>query len=338
MNRASNRTRKQAPVRQHVQHARHARHFRKWRVVWVIFAAIAALLGLALLAFITIKPFREEVDDWYYEAYAAYSINPTLDNISTKHKNVAYCGTSSRYQKFDVYTPKWTDKVPAVVYIHGGGWSVGDKANNNITVYGASIVRSGMAVVSLNYRLAPTYKYPIQNRDVACALNYLHAHAADFGIDPGRIGLWGDSAGGQLAAMEALDPQSKQARSVKAVVEFYGTADIWAQISHKVNGVAKPDKRAVAYIGSTKNKVVADKASPINANLSGAPPFLLFHGTNDQVVPYAQSVEFVKRLQAAGVDAELRPVQHANHNFSSLSQPSASVIKTEMVQFFKSKL
>ncbi len=305
----------------------------------MIAAGVALLLGLGLLAFVTIKPFREEVDELYYTLYSEYLIDPTLDSLSTKYKNIAYCNSTSRFQKFDVYTPKRANKpVPAVVYIHGGGWAVGDKVNNNVNIYGTDILANDMALVSINYRLAPTYKYPTQNSDALCALNYLQLHAADFNIDPGSLGIWGDSAGGQLAAMTALSPQSKRSQTIKAVVEFYGTADLWGQINRKVNGVSKPDKRVIAYLGSSTNKTLANQASPVFANLAGAPPFLLFHGTNDTTVPFDQSLAFSQKLNDSGDEVTLRPVQHANHNFSAVSQPTAKQISNEMVQFFKSKL
>ena len=93
----------------------------------------------------------------------------------------------------------------------------------------------------------------------------------------------------------------------------------------------------MAYIGG-RNKQLAMKASPLNANLSGAPPFLLIHGTNDTVVPYNQSVAFESKLKAAGVDVTLQTVKHANHNFSAESRPNSTIISAQMVDFFEKQL
>lgn len=296
-----------------------------------ITAAVAAAVCLAMLAaFLFVKPFREALDNLYYELYSAFYVEPAVDDVASVRRNVAYCDTSSRFQKLDVYIPyNSTGPVPAVVYIHGGGWSVGDKIGARIRTQGVEILRNKMALVSINYRLAPQATYPAQNQDVACALDYIRENGQNLGIDSENIGLWGDSAGGQLAAMAALDPQFKP--FIKGVVEFYGTGDVWAQISHK----PKADKWAVAYIGTANDKAKAMQASPVNANLVGAPPFLLFHGTDDHVVPYNQSVTFQQRLQAAGVDATLQTVKHANHNFDKDSRPTEDQIMSDLIAFFQ---
>jgi len=304
----------------------------RYRKLAIIVAVIAGIVAVLFLAFLFVKPFREALDNLYYELYSAFYVEPAVDDVASVRRNVAYCDTTSRFQKLDVYIPyNSTGPVPAVVYIHGGGWSVGDKIGARIRTQGAEILRNKMALVSINYRLAPQATYPAQNQDVACAIDYLRENGQNLGIDTENIGLWGDSAGGQLAAMAALDPQFKP--FIKGVVEFYGTGDVWAQISHK----PKADKWAVAYIGSANDKAKAMRASAVNANMIGAPPFLLFHGTDDHVVPYNQSVTFQERLQAAGVDATLRTVKHANHNFDARSRPTDEQIMSELIAFFEQR-
>jgi acetyl esterase/lipase len=320
---------------EHTTHGDYSVKQRLVQIAWIVAGSLFVLVGVGLILFVVSKPFRAEVDELYYKAYAAIYIDPPLEVLTTKQANIPYCGTTSRFQKLDVYMPRGADKnhpIPAVMYIHGGGWAVGDKASPLLSSYGVAIARRGMALVSTNYRLAPQSVYPSQNQDVACALNYLRNNSDDLGIDPNNIGLWGDSAGGQLAALTAMDPRYRSA--VGAVVEFYGTSDLWAQITRKPT----KDKRAITYIGSSTNQALADKASPLKADAAGAPPFLLFHGTNDKIVAYDQSVALQKKLFGAGVDATLRTVTNANHHFSEQSQPSSKVIKTEMAEFFKQKL
>ncbi|MEP7205189.1 MAG: alpha/beta hydrolase [Candidatus Saccharibacteria bacterium] len=278
-------------------------------------------------------PFREEVNEIYNSIYLQIFVYPTMDTVADKTVNIAYCHTTSRLQKLDVYTPKRAEKpVPVVLQIHGGGWTGGDKANAIVNDYGSEIVKNGMALVSVNYRLAPAYTYPAQNQDIDCALSYLILHAGRLNINMAKIGLLGDSAGGQLAAMTAFDSPNK--KHVKAVVEYYGTSDLWAQITRKPN----KDRNAIAYIGSANNQALAKKASPLYADQVGAPPFLLFHGTDDRIVRYSQSVSFAQKLKQAGVDVTLRTIEQAGHDFSSKSTSVKNSIKAETVSFFKKYL
>lgn len=300
-----------------------------WICLGFVLAAVTILVVLPKFS----QTHRERIDGWYHDIYAAFDINPVFRDIADIKRNIPYCGTSSRFQQLDIYLPKGeAGIVPAVVYVHGGGWALGDKASSKLVQYGTAIIEQNMALVSVNYRLAPDYTYPAQNEDVACAVSFLHSEGVRYGIDPNNIGLWGDSAGGQLAAMTALDPAFKP--HIGAVVEFYGTSDIWAQITRD----KKRGRGAIAYIGSSVDKAKAQQASPLYADPAGAPPFLLFHGLNDKTVPYGQSVSLAGNLIAAGVDARLRTVERADHNFTNNSKPSAKQIEREMAAFFKERL
>lgn len=295
--------------------------------------SFVSLLIVGFAAYLIYDPIKEEVDELYYSTYFNLFIDPTMKAVADKKANIAYCNSSSQQQKLDVYTPKNIENaLPVVVYIHGGGWSGGNKATGFVADYGAEIVKRGLVFVSINYRLAPTYTYPAQNQDVDCALKYLTNHAVELHIDTKKVGLFGDSAGGQLAAMAALTSPYKS--SIKAVVEFYGPSDVWQQVTRKPHA----DKWAINYIGSTTDEARARQASPLYANMADAPPFLLFHGTNDQTVHYDQSVNFTKKLKQAGVDATLVPVARANHDINSHSSPTRNEVEAQTVQFFKKHL
>ena len=294
---------------------------------------VAVLVICGLFAYRLSQPFREEVDDLYYSTYANVVVDPVMTTIADRITNVAYCGTTNLQQMLDVYTPKQNESAqPTVIYIHGGGWSSGNKANSLVTDYGAEIVKGGLSFVSINYRLAPAYRYPAQNQDVNCAIRYLVQHAASLHINMDKVGLFGDSAGAELAAMTALTSPDKA--RIKAVVELYGPSDIWAQITRK----PRADQWAINYIGNANNQALAQEASPLYANLAGAPPFLLFHGINDQTVHYDQSVNFSHMLQRAGVHVTLVPVTNANHSFGASSMPNRNAIESQTVQFFTTHL
>lgn len=302
-----------------------SRHFIGYLVVG--FAIVVGVLyGLS-------QSFREEVNEAATVIYVHFVLNPTMGMVADKTANVPYCGAENRLQKLDVYTPSYMDgPTPVVLYIHGGSWSNGSKVNHYVADFGAEIVRSGMSFVSVNYRLAPASKYPAQNDDITCALGYLQSHAHRLNIDTSRIALMGDSAGGQLAAMAAFT--SPRAQSVKAVVEFYGPSDIWAQITR----TPRADKGAINYIGSRDNRTLADRASPLRTVAARRPAFLLFHGVNDRIVHYDQSTNFANKLRQANVEVTLVPVQNANHHFDDRSQPTARDIKQQTVTFLKQHL
>ena len=277
--------------------------------------------------------FREEVDDIHSETYSNLFIDPTMNGMAEVKRNIPYCNTTSSFQKLDVYTPNKSETPrPVVVYIHGGGWSTGDKSNPFVVDYGAEIVKNNMAFISINYRLAPKEVYPAQNQDVDCALAYIITHANELHVDVSKLALIGDSAGSELAAMAALTSPSKSI--IRAVIDCYGPADIWAQITRK----PRADQWAINYIGSKTNESLAKKASPLYATLEGAPPFLIMHGTNDATVHYDQSLNFATKLTAAGVDVTLVPVKNANHYFSGKSQPTINQIEAQMIAFLKQHL
>lgn len=302
----------------------------RWQLILL---AVLSPIAIFLVVYASSAGLREQADDWYFAIYARLYVDAPLTELAVKHANLAYCRTSSRFQKLDLYVPKRAAaRPPIVVYIHGGGWSVGDKSSSLVAYYGQPVIDHGVALASINYRLAPHNTYPVQNQDVACAIRYLQDNAATYGLDGSRIALFGDSAGGQLAAMAAFDPQFKPI--IKAVVQFYSPSDLWVQVNHKPH----PDKRVVAYLGSATNPALAKQASPLYHVPDDPPPFLLFHGTNDQTVPYSQSVDFAEALTLAGGQAKLVAVHNANHYIGSYSQPNRAAVRRQMTDFLTNAL
>jgi acetyl esterase/lipase len=119
-------------------------------------------------------------------------------------RDVTYCEPGGVALKMDLYLPgtRGTDPAPAVLYLHGGSWRAGDKSEVDLLAPG--VVASGYVVASINYRLVPQYRWPAQIEDAKCAVRFLKANAARFNLDPARIGVWGASAGGHLAALVGL--------------------------------------------------------------------------------------------------------------------------------------
>jgi acetyl esterase/lipase len=249
---------------------------------------------------------------------------------------VVYCTNAGVALTMDIYYPAQASAAPrpAVLYVHGGGWEHGDSSLGGIN---ATIAQSlngrGMLVAAVNYRLAPQYLWPAQIVDVKCAVRYLRANAQRYGIDPSKIGAWGGSAGGHLVSMlGTAGPNAgfdsgqylQQSSSVQAVVDMFGPADLTAggwgpyatSVVEQVFGV-KPgqDSATLAH------------ASPVTYIQANDPPFLIFHGAKDAVVPLTQSQELASRLQGAGLSATLVTVQNAGHGFAPTGGPITPTLK-----------
>lgn len=268
--------------------------------------------------------------------YTTAILDPQMAKIAKLNKNVPYCNSTNPQQRLDLYTPKnaTATPYPLVVYIHGGGWHGGDKTGSLLGYYAPSLVKQGIAVAAVNYRLAPHAIYPTQNEDVACALSFLHDNAARYHLDPARLALFGDSAGGELVTYAAVASQYQIEpwhNALKGVVDFYGIADLtaFAPGGHL-------DKITHAYLGSgyTQN---LKAASPLNYRPAQTPPFLIVHGTNDRDVPIAQSQALANHLMVSGT-VTLVPVANSGHGFTFRSQPSADQIRTRVVAFIHQAL
>lgn len=219
-----------------------------------------------------------------------------------------------------------------VVWIHGGAWQFGDRRYLPPTletdaVYDA-LLEAGIAVASIDYRLAGEAVFPAQLQDAKSAVRYLRRHAAQLGLDVERFGVWGESAGGHLAALLALtagraeqegDPVvGEPVDSVRAAVDWYGVSDLTTMPKLEVPpdvslppGTADPIEQLLG--GTTPER--ARSASPVTYVNADAPPFLLIHGTDDVPVPLEQSSLLHAALLAAGAQSELVTVEGAGHIF-----------------------
>lgn len=260
-------------------------------------------------------------------------------------QTLTYTTHAGHPQKLDIYLPVQAANQPApiVVYIHGGGWVQGDK-RRAVAIGFKRVVRElqarGFIFASINYRLAPWHRLPDQIADVKCAIRYLRANAAAYNLDPERIGVWGDSAGGHLAAMLGLDCNVANtgdsyvdySSAVQAVVDMYGPTDL----SYLR---ANPALRWYLYLLFGRRFSDADirRASPLHYVTPTAPPFLIIHGENDMIVPSRQSLAFYERLCAVGVEAELIKVKYATHALIPMGRfisPGRRELCRRIVTFF----
>ena len=243
----------------------------------------------------------------------------------------------------DVYVPAGrSGPVPCVVWIHGGAWLFGTRElTPEYWPAGRAFqaaIDAGLAVASIDYRHSREASFPAQLHDAKAAVRYLRRFADELGIDADRIGVWGESAGGHLAALLALidDPELEGAdgvvgprSSVAAVVDFYGVADVdtmpsflasappeWVEELQRAGGDAPAEPIDVLLARAPFSREEARRlVSPITHVTADAPPFLWCTARTDGLVPIGQSEQLLAALQAAGVDAELVRVPGADHVF-----------------------
>jgi acetyl esterase/lipase len=237
------------------------------------------------------------------------------DNVSLE-KQLAYSGGSRL--AMDLAHPKGTGPYPAVVVIHGGGFSSGDRMGYDALIL--RLAQHGYVAASVDYRLAPATQFPAPVQDVKAAVKYLRANAQKFSIDPNRIGAIGDSAGGTLALLLGLTPGFPEFegggpnRDVSARISCVVTYSALTDFAHIAGKTAETETLAGFLGGSFENTRTAYMlASPINWATPQAPAVLAIHGTKDSVVPIEQSERLVEQLKRTGAKAELLALDGAGH-------------------------
>ena len=234
---------------------------------------------------------------------------------NTQSLDVTYCTPNGVPQKMDVfYPPAGTPTpLPVLMFIHGGGWIAGDKTSDVGRQDFPRFTRRGYLVVSINYRLGHNL-FPVYVEDAKCAIRHLRANASFYRLDPQRVGVWGHSAGGHVAALTALtDPGVWEgtggypgfSSQVKAVVTYEAPFDL--------TGGAQDFETTV--IGDIDRVFGARKveASPINYVTANDPPVMIVHGTLDQSIYMPQAQKMYDRLVAAGVTVQFLKVTNGGH-------------------------
>ncbi len=200
--------------------------------------------------------------------------------------------------RLDFYRARRDGPAPCVVAIHGGGWDSGGRGEfGDLNRF---LAQGGYAVATLDYRLAPRFKYPAPVEDVRDALAWLKAHADSLGVDPGRFALLGRSAGGQIALQAAyVDPDP----AVKGVVAFYAPADMVFGYSLPTNPLILNSRLLMeGYLGGPEPMSHAAylASSPVEQVSSRIPPTLMLHGRADVLVSYRHMARMRERLGPLG--------------------------------------
>lgn len=253
--------------------------------------------------------------------------------------NVAY-GDGHPAQMLDVYLPPGlpvTARRPCIVWIHGGGWQGGDKSP---APKAPPLVGLGFVVASINYRLSGVAPHPAQMHDCKAAIRHLRANAATYRINPLRMGVWGSSAGGHLAALMGTsgDEPSVEgtvggnlafAGPLQAAADYFGPSEFLSITDPGHRACNSPESLMLGVclsdvIANSEDPAYADEvalvmqASPTTHVTSNDPPFYIAYGTADPVVQPQQNVIMHEALLAAGVPSALRTVPGAGHGLNPI--------------------
>ncbi|MBV9674827.1 MAG: alpha/beta hydrolase [Acidobacteriaceae bacterium] len=272
-----------------------------------------------------------------------------LPAFSLGQKDVAYADRDGQPLLLDLHIPDGPGSFPAAILMHGGGFDGGSKSTNVRPLF-EPLAQAGFAWFSLDYRLAPAVQFPQALRDVGDGIAWVKAHASQYHVNPSKIVIIGESAGGFF--VNYIGTYQSAQVPVAAVVDFYGPSDYekLAQLRkahperfdmttinrHAANGggihffgVQQLDKAGLSRL---------QKVAPIAAVHKGMPPFLCIHGTKDDQVPYEQSTAFCEAMRQVGSACELITIEGGAHGMSRWREPEQQHWKSEMIVWLKKTL
>lgn len=247
---------------------------------------------------------------------------------ATELKDVEFAKPAGVSLTLDAWIPESAQPQPAVILVHGGGWHAGDK-RTYINPWFPTLTQAGIAWFTINYRLAPQWKYPAAPEDVESAVRWVQANARKWHIDPQRIALMGESAGGHLVALVGARGKVK----VKTVVDFYGVNDL-----PLVNQQRGKSQNLEAFLpdGSDATYKAASPATYIH---KGMPPYFFVHGTGDKAVPWQQSPAMCDQMKAAGARCEVFLIEGAPHGVEGMEKnPAWKSWKPKVVEWLRREL
>ena len=273
----------------------------------------------------------------------------TLFGAAIDQKDVEYAHPDGRPVKLDLHVPDGAGPFPAAILIHGGGFDEGSKSTNVRPLFDL-LTDAGIAWFSIDYRMAPEFRFPQANEDVMSAVKWLKANAAAYHVDTSRIALIGESAGGFL--VNYAGTHETPATRVRAVVDLYGPVDYGKLAEERRDqperfNMTSINRHAangggIHFFGAEQLDAAGlaklHSISPIFAVHKGMPPFLAIHGTRDDQVTYAQSVAMCEAMHKVGAGCELITIEGGGHGMSGWKAPEMQHWKPEMIDWLKKTL
>lgn len=257
--------------------------------------------------------------------------HPDFAPIPETPRGIAYREVpGGRPLELDLWRPEGTDPLPLLLFVHGGGWARGRRGDMGLRLRGLSpgpfewLAAAGFAVASVDYRLSGEARFPAPLEDLRAAVRWLSLRANELRLDPQRLVVWGESAGGHLASLLALTEPA-----VRGAVIWYAPSDL--HTPRPGYDPADPGTPEAGLLGAAPAEVpeAARAASPVDHVHPDAPPFLLVHGRDDSMVDCGHS----KDLAAALPRAELRLIPGADHVWYGLPDEQVEEILALSLEF-----
>ncbi|MBN1245250.1 alpha/beta hydrolase [Candidatus Bathyarchaeota archaeon] len=246
----------------------------------------------------------------------------------TIQRDIPYAQDSNPYHLMNVYIPEGEGPFPVLVYIHGGGWTSGHRDSYDIV--GPFYARRGIAGFSIDYTLTVQDKssWPQAIQDVILAIRHIRENSAQYRIDPERVAVMGDSAGGHLASLVGTLSGNESflagtagnlsiSSRVSLVIEYYGPTNF--QLIGECGPNCNPYGLVEKFLGDVTYEMNQSRwieASPATYITADDPIFVIVHGTNDAIVPIAISESFISKLDVVGVETHFVKVEGGAHGFS----------------------
>ena len=299
-------------------------------------AALAARKGAPLLHTLSVAEARA--------ASAASRVKPETPEPVARVEDLSIPGPAGEIL-VRLYSPSPREQLPTVVYFHGGGWVLGDLDSHD-PLCRALANRAGAAVVSVDYRLAPEHKYPAAAEDAYAAALWLSQHAVEWGADPKRIAVCGDSAGGNLAAVAALIARDRGGPELRAQALIYPVTNCDFEVeSYRANGdgsmgLSEDGMRWFWRCYARSPAEAAEPyASPLRADtLIGLPPALVITAEYDPLRDEGEA--YAARLERSGVPTELIRYDGVIHGFVGqlAAFPEGAAAADRIAQFLRRAL
>lgn len=325
------------------------------RILYSLLIVVASLLVLMLIprGWSALNPKKAPVG-YYFKLPTILAVYGGLESLIDRtppvpdgvqeFKNIEYKNSNGKSLQLDLYKPaSMTETAPLLVFIHGGGWKSGQRAD--YLVYLTHFAKLGYVTATLSYRLIGDSPYPACAEDITDAVIWLFDHAPDYNYDPDRVCLIGGSAGSHLAMLagygwkkQAVESDTLKLDSsaiqnvnhkIKAVVEIYGPTDLTTEYARNHPTVTGLMARPYSEIPD-----LYKEASPITYVNKDSPPTLILQGTADELIPMSQAEALRDKLDSLGVPCVYKPFPGWPHTMDMVKRVN-DYFKVTLNDFFE---